>query len=61
MNEPEFDPDRIEEHPPCVICQGPNDLGDMCAECAKEFNGYFNEYYEEDPHTKYGFDKPNER
>jgi hypothetical protein len=24
-----------EEYPPCKICDGPNDMGEVCAECAK--------------------------
>lgn len=23
------------EYPPCKICNGPNDTGEVCAECAK--------------------------
>lgn len=23
------------EYPPCAICGGPNDMGEVCAECAK--------------------------
>ena len=25
-----------EEYPPCMICEGPNDMGEICKECAKE-------------------------
>lgn len=24
------------DYPPCFICGGPNDLGEVCARCAKE-------------------------
>ncbi len=23
------------EYPPCAICGGPNDIGEVCAECSK--------------------------
>lgn len=26
------------EYPPCAVCDGPNDTGEVCAKCAKTNN-----------------------
>jgi hypothetical protein len=36
-----FDYEPPEEpHPPCAICGGENDQGEVCAECAKTYDPY---------------------
>jgi hypothetical protein len=50
------------ECPPCVICGGPNDIGEVCERCANEHRdctvaGAF-ESGEQTPHDRYGFDHP---
>jgi hypothetical protein len=43
MFEPELKVET-EEYPPCMICGGPNDMAELCAECGKQ-NDPFPQYW----------------
>lgn len=37
---PAPDPQEGEDYPPCMICGGPNDMGELCPKCAKGNNPF---------------------
>lgn len=39
-DQPEPKPAPAEEYPPCAICGGKNDAGEVCKECAKTNNPF---------------------